>query len=443
MTSFKVVELTRPALRSIGRFDENHIFHMQGYRDLPDDFHKKYESVWVTLPSDELCDPRMVQKYLNWNIESSSSPTSSASTAWASTSTTRMPTASRWHPTSSPPSWRVASPTPPSSFSATPSRSTIRRCASPRSIALIDCLSGGRLVAGLPVGSPPDTVGDGLPPSQVRERYYEAWRLIVEAWTRKGPFPFNGRFTKLRYVNPWPKPIQKPHPPIWLAGGGSVETWKFAAEKRLYLQLPELLRPQAGQEHDAGLLGPGGSARPRRQSLSRGFAQLVVVADTDAEAERLYLPHLRNFYSKSLHVPPYIQAPPGFLSKKSIEFSLNQGVQRGQGRKLLGDPATASWKDLTETYGMVVGGSPETVAQQLEEGVRDLRIGHLMAILQIQSMDNELTRYNMRLFADKVLPRLRGLWEREGYQDHWWPSGATRNRQAPATGQVPAKALAK
>jgi len=44
-------------------------FHMQGYRDLPDDFHKKYESVWVTLPSDELCDPRMVQKYLNWNID--------------------------------------------------------------------------------------------------------------------------------------------------------------------------------------------------------------------------------------------------------------------------------------------------------------------------------------------------------------------------------------
>ena len=63
--------------------------------------------------------------------------------------------------------------------------------------------------------------------------------LIVEAWTRQGPFPFNGRFTKLRYVNPWPKPIQKPHPPIWLAGGGSVETWKFATEQRLHLQLPE------------------------------------------------------------------------------------------------------------------------------------------------------------------------------------------------------------
>ena len=277
----------------------------------------------------------------------------------------------------------------------------------------------------------------------LRERYYEAWRLIVEALTRKGPFPFNGRFTKLRYVNPWPKPIQKPHPPIWLAGGGSVETWKFAADNDYtysYLSFSGLKQAKSMmQGYWDQVEAHGLDDNPFRA----GFAQIVVVADTDAEAEKLYLPHLRNFYSKSLHVPSYIQAPPGFLSKKSIEFSLNQGVQRGQGRKLLGDPATASWKDLTETYGMVVGGSPETVAQQLEEGVRDLRIGHLMVILQIQSMDNELTQYNMRLFADKVLPRLRGLWEREGYQDHWWPSGATRNRQAPAAGQVPAKALAK
>jgi len=131
------------------------------------------------------------------------------------------------------------------------------------------------------------------------------------------------------------------------------------------------------------------------------------------------------------------------LSKRSVEFSLNQGVQRGQGRKLLGDPATASWKDFTETHGMVVGGSPQTVADQLEEGVRDLRIGHLMVILQIQSMDRELTDYNMRLFAGNVLPRLRGLWERKGYQDHWWPTGATRNDDTLIAKQTPAKVLAR
>ena len=44
-------------------------FHMLGYRDLPDDFAQRYESVWVTSPNDELCDSQMVAKYLRWNIE--------------------------------------------------------------------------------------------------------------------------------------------------------------------------------------------------------------------------------------------------------------------------------------------------------------------------------------------------------------------------------------
>ncbi len=419
-------------------------FHQQGYRDLPDDFQNKYESVWVTLPND-MCDSQMVHKYLNWNLDELEladdlgfdavgvnehhqnaygfpvAPNLIASVMARRKSDAGIVVLGNTIPLYNPP-LRVA-----------------------EEYALLDCLSGGRLVAGLPVGSPPDTVGNyGLPPTQVRERYYEAHKLITEAWTRKGPFPFNGRFTKLRHVNPWPLPIQKPHPPIWLAGGGSVETWKFATDHNYtysYLsfsglkQAKSMMQGYWNQVEAAGL-----DDNPYRA----GFAQAIVVAETDAEAEKLYLPHLRNFYAKSLHIPAYMQTPPGFLSKKSVEFSMNQGVKRGEGKRLLGDISKASWKDFTETYGMVVGGSPETVVQQLEEGIRDLRIGHLMAIMQLQSMDKELTEYSMRLFAERVLPKLRNIWLKEGYKDHWWPRGATRF-SSPQSRAVPAQleALAK
>ncbi|MHC4046803.1 LLM class flavin-dependent oxidoreductase [Bradyrhizobium vignae] len=402
-------------------------FHQQGYRDLPEDFAKRYESVWVTLPNDEVCDPAMVQKYLRWNIEEYEladelgfdglgfnehhqnaygfpvSPNMIASILARRQSDVALVVLGNTIPLHNPP-LRVA-----------------------EEYAMLDCLSGGRLVAGLPVGSPPDTVGNyGLPPTQVRDRYFEAHRLLIEAWTRSGPFPFNGRFTKLRYVNPWPKPIQKPHPPIWLAGGGSVETWKFATDNNYtysYLsfsglkQAKSMMQGYWDQVEAAGL-----DDNPYRA----GFAQLVVVGATDAEAETLYLPHIRNFYSKSLHTPSYIHSPPGFSTKKSLEFALAQSIDRTAHTKLMGDPARASWKEFTETFGMVVGGSPDTVAEQLEAGIRNLRIGHLMVILQIQSMDREITEYNMRLFAEKVMPRLRSLWKKEGYQDRWWPSGATR-----------------
>jgi alkanesulfonate monooxygenase SsuD/methylene tetrahydromethanopterin reductase-like flavin-dependent oxidoreductase (luciferase family) len=195
------------------------------HRDLPDDFRDRYESIWVTPPNDELCHSGDVAKYLHWNLDDLGfdglglnehhqngygfpiSPNMIATVLARRKSKAALVVLGNTLPLYNPPI-RVA-----------------------EEFALLDCLSGGRLVAGFPVGSPMDTTGCyGIPPTQVRPRYYEAHDLIKQAWTRPGPFAFNGRFNKLRYVNPWPKPLQKPHPPIWLAGGGSVETWKFATD---------------------------------------------------------------------------------------------------------------------------------------------------------------------------------------------------------------------
>ena len=96
--------------------------------------------------------------------------------------------------------------------------------------AMLDCITDGRLAAGFPVGTSMDVNRCcGITPTEnPAPRFYEAHDLIMKAWTQPGPFPYNGRFNQLRYVNPWPQPLQKPHPPVWLAGGGSVETYEMA-----------------------------------------------------------------------------------------------------------------------------------------------------------------------------------------------------------------------
>src|SRR3569833_2717680 len=72
--------------------------------------------------------------------------------------------------------------------------------------AMIDCISGGRLIAGFPVGSPmDDCFAYGQNPSQLRERYYEAHDLVKKAWTEKDTFAFSGRFNQQRFVNIWPR----------------------------------------------------------------------------------------------------------------------------------------------------------------------------------------------------------------------------------------------
>ena len=64
----------------------------------------------------------------------------------------------------------------------------------------------------------------------LREKYREGVEVILRAWSEPDVFSFNGKYTKLRYVNLWPKPLQQPRPPIWIPGGGSVETYDFCAD---------------------------------------------------------------------------------------------------------------------------------------------------------------------------------------------------------------------
>ena len=96
---------------------------------------------------------------------------------------------------------------------------------------MIDVISGGRLIAGFPVGTPMDTCfAYGTEPVDAARALLEAHDLVVRAWTEQDTFAFNGRFNQQRYVNIWPRPMQQPHPPIWIPGGGSVETWRWCAE---------------------------------------------------------------------------------------------------------------------------------------------------------------------------------------------------------------------
>ena len=80
---------------------------------------------------------------------------------------------------------------------------------------MLDVVSGGRIISGFVRGIGSEYHAFSLDPTQSRDRFYEAHDLIVKAWTEPGPFEWYGEHYKLRYVNPWPRPLQQPHPPVW------------------------------------------------------------------------------------------------------------------------------------------------------------------------------------------------------------------------------------
>jgi alkanesulfonate monooxygenase SsuD/methylene tetrahydromethanopterin reductase-like flavin-dependent oxidoreductase (luciferase family) len=94
--------------------------------------------------------------------------------------------------------------------------------------AMLDVMSGGRLVAGFAVGGGHEMWNYNVSPSVAREQFWEAVDLIDRAWTEYGPFSFDGKHYPLRYVNPWPKPLQQPRPPIIVGGSAKPRTVRAA-----------------------------------------------------------------------------------------------------------------------------------------------------------------------------------------------------------------------
>jgi alkanesulfonate monooxygenase SsuD/methylene tetrahydromethanopterin reductase-like flavin-dependent oxidoreductase (luciferase family) len=296
--------------------------------------------------------------------------------------------------------------------------------------AMIDCVSGGRLIAGFPVGTPMDTCfAYGQNPSMLRERYYEAHDFVLRAWTETDTFAFNGRFNQQRYVNIWPRPVQKPHPPIWIPGGGSVETWQWCAEMDHVYAYLSYFGYKAGQATMQGFWDEMGRLGKDRNPYRAGFLQFVGVAETREEAYRLYREPAEYFYGRCLHVDPRFAGAPGYTS----EATQRAGVvgQVAQVARMRRFDTLAREMDAIVENGYVIIGSPDEVAEQLKEVATNLNVGHLMLLMQFGSMGKELAMYNTKLFAERVMPQLTGVFSE--WEDRWWPLPMPRDARATMT----------
>ena len=96
--------------------------------------------------------------------------------------------------------------------------------------AMLDVMSGGRLRIAFPLGTGMEYWANSVNPATARARFRESIDVILRCWTEDGPQAYAGDFYTYRYLNPWPKPIQQPHPECYIVGTGSPETIELAAE---------------------------------------------------------------------------------------------------------------------------------------------------------------------------------------------------------------------
>jgi alkanesulfonate monooxygenase SsuD/methylene tetrahydromethanopterin reductase-like flavin-dependent oxidoreductase (luciferase family) len=97
-------------------------------------------------------------------------------------------------------------------------------------LSMLDCLTGGRLISGVARGIPREYTAYNVSLADSRARFEEAWEIIKRAWTQE-VFSYEGKYWTYRDVAIWPRPVQTPHPPVWVPVTTSQETLEWAARE--------------------------------------------------------------------------------------------------------------------------------------------------------------------------------------------------------------------
>jgi alkanesulfonate monooxygenase SsuD/methylene tetrahydromethanopterin reductase-like flavin-dependent oxidoreductase (luciferase family) len=404
------------------------MFHLMPYRDLPADYERRYNSAHVEPVWFDIADPDKVGQYYNASLDEMLHAASAGLHGVCTNQHHQNVYGFMANPSIM--GAILAKNTNGQNVAIIQLGSTLPSTSPPTRIAeeyaMLDCISGGRLVAGFPTGLPSDaTIANAVVPVEQRERYREALALVTKAWSAKEVFPWNGKHYQLGYVNLWPRPIQQPHPPIWIPGAGLSSTAEYVIGlDHCFCHLSYYGAKNAATVSDRYwelCAKKGRDDNPYRYS----FLQLIGVGETDAEAEQLYAPHAEYFFNKLLYSAPHYQQIPGCLDYNGMVQALHHNPRAEINLREL------KAKDFYER-GFVIAGSPKTVRDQLLEGVKRNRIGHLLCLLHFGSMPTELCKRNIELFGREVLPALSPLWD-DTYEDRWWPERLRQKRPSAGT----------
>jgi alkanesulfonate monooxygenase SsuD/methylene tetrahydromethanopterin reductase-like flavin-dependent oxidoreductase (luciferase family) len=264
-------------------------------------------------------------------------------------------------------------------------------------LAMADILSGGRLDVGVGRGNrPAEFAGYRIPQVENRERFEEILAILVQAWTRER-FSHAGRYYKIPEVGVIPKPLQRPHPPLYVVAV-SADTIEATALRGLPM-LNSLLYGSVEQlianrdTYTRALRKAGKSDEEVAEALSRwGVSRHIYVASSDtqalAEAKEAELWYQDSF--KRFLIPERIE---------DAHPSLQPGF-RAMAERL----SKVTWEGLVAET--VAFGSPDTVAAKIEE-MRRIGVGEVMCWMNFGGLPQEKIRSSMELFAREVMPRFR------------------------------------
>ena len=254
-------------------------------------------------------------------------------------------------------------------------------------VAMLDQLSNGRFELGVGRGiSPWELSMYGITMNETRDLFREAMDVMIQYFTQDR---VNHRGSRWRYLDvPVElKPIQKPFPPLWygsssgatrdyIASLGAAMNAGWSPSARMKQSI-DLYREAWGRTKDAPLR----AGRPAEATI--GSVRMVVVAETDAEAESLAQPAYERWYASLEH------------QAHSFGFSA------------LFLPAT--YEIARRRVGSVIAGTPDTVRAELTRHLAESGVNYPLLQIAFGGLSHAHALRNLKLLTDEVLPAIRKL----------------------------------
>ncbi len=287
-------------------------------------------------------------------------------------------------------------------------------------LAMIDMISGGRLVPGFVRGSGSESLAANTNPALNRERFNEAHDLIIKTWTTPGPFRHEGKNYHYRSVNPWVLPLQKPRPPVWIPGLVSPETVIWCAQHRYpYLALATFVEPTL----EMVKLYADTAAQEGYQSGPEnfGYLQRVIVAETEEKAQELGKAFLYGGGINAFARPEWM-FPPGYNSKGATRRLAKIFTDPDSGESIVPYEPCETPEEIEAAKRSIYGkyqteqdndqllvGTPDTIIPRLRNIMQTVRPGIMALWHHHGPISHEDRMTSIRLLGQEVIPSMRAI----------------------------------
>ncbi len=276
-------------------------------------------------------------------------------------------------------------------------------------IAMADCMSQGRILPGFARGVPREYKVYDVPMSESRARFDEALTIIRKAWTQD-VFSHEGQFWKYKDISIWPRPLQQPHPPIFIPFTGSKETIELAG-KHNFNAVMSAGHPGVTQDivaYFAKQLALSGHEMTSDQVCL--FAD-AYVAESAAVALKEYAPYYLYFVQTLWHhgsdQSNETLGKAGYVNPASFDYIRPENQAFAQMDRSKIKQTTLPDVEKRVKDGQLPFGSPKEVADRLISMAENMGANRMLLNLNLGALPYEMFLEQVRRFGREVLPRLQ------------------------------------